>query len=114
MKNWTIKDIMEWQLKTFKKATTRGQMAKWREEYDEFTAETKPSKKASELADMFIVACGVCNLNPMMGFELLHEVYEICMVYNISGFRLSKAINAKMEINSKRKWKETNGKYKHV
>lgn len=108
----TIKSIIEWHEQTFPDATMEGQCDKFREELDEYIKE--PS--AYELADMFIVACGVARFDYVRAalcFSTVWEVYQkASFIFIKSDF--DKAINEKMAKNRKRIWNKTaEGTYHH-
>lgn len=110
----TIYTIMRWHAETFPDATLEGQLDKYQEEQNEWIASNYSD--ASELADMFIVACGIARFDLQAGFFHIADVYDW---YDSSEKELKlsdldDAINKKMEINRQRKWNKGNGEYKHV
>lgn len=111
----TIKSIMDWQEQAFPEATISGQVAKYQEEQMEFlnTFYTKETD-ITELADMFIVACGIARFSAMYGLRFFGDVYRWLEQTEFTDVELEKAINKKMKINRKREWTSAGGKYKHV
>jgi len=108
----TIDTIIAWHKNTFKDGTLEGQLKKYDEEKEEFAKSDR--KDLSELADMFIVACGVARFDMCWGIYTLNNV---SFWRDVSGFdtcKLCEAIEKKMKINKKRKWKKTaDGTYHH-
>lgn len=113
----SIDTIMAWQRKTFPKNTCGGQLAKWDEEYDEFKKAVKAGdmeQYASELADMFIVACGIMIFNMEAGcLKVLHCI-ELRNQYNIFLPYFERALDRKMAKNRRRIWEYKDGNYHHV
>lgn len=109
----TIDTIIRWHSETFKDATLDGQIEKWNEESKEFR-ETQYTD-AHELADMFIVACGIARFDINMGLYCFAEIYDFLgsdIPFDIK--ELIKAVNEKMQKNRKRIWNKTgNGTYHH-
>lgn len=70
----TILSISKWHEETFPDATLSGQIEKWNEELKEFR-ETN-YREAYELADMFIVACGIIRFDINLGLYYLTEIYD--------------------------------------
>ena len=109
----TIMTIMQWHEETFPDATLDGQRQKYREELSEYVASGE--KDIYELADMFIVACGIARFSLKDGTDAFSDVYDWYMAYDsFNDNALWDAINEKMAINRKRKWTKKNGNYKHV
>lgn len=103
----TIASIIKWHEETFPDATMERQMAKFNEEYDEWKDAKTPEESNKELADMFIVACGLARFtyDPMF-FSLVHTLGN--------SLDLHKSINEKMKLNRTRQWTKGNGEYKHI
>lgn len=117
VKNWTAETIMAWQKKTFPKATTLGQIAKFKEEYAEFCEADKKGqtrKAIEELADMFIVACGLLRLSSIVGLKAMNDYTWLLSEVAPTPNRLQSAINRKMEANVARTWRFKDGKYHHI
>lgn len=109
----TIYTIMRWHTETFPDATLWGQLDKYQEEQNEWIDSNYSD--ISELADMFIVACGIARFDLQEGFFHIADVfnwYASAEELQLSG--LEEAVNKKMEINRQRKWNKGNGEYKHV
>ena len=102
-----IASIIKWHEETFPEATLDGQMAKFNEEYDEWKDAKTPEESNKELADMFIVACGLARFtyDPVF-FSLVHTLGN--------SLDLHKSINEKMKLNRTRQWTKGNGEYKHI
>lgn len=109
----TIYTIIKWHEETFPDATLEGQLDKYQEEQNEWIESNYSD--VSELADMFIVACGIARFDLHEGFFYISDVYDwYANVEGLQMFDLTEAINKKMEINRQRKWDKGNGEYKHV
>ena len=106
-----IGTIIEWHKKTFPNATLDGQLAKFCEERDEYE-EADRSHKLEELADMFIVACGIARFDMWQGSSALADVRFLFTHHDKRN--VLKAIDKKMAINRKRSWSSHNGYYRHV
>lgn len=115
----TWETICKWHKKTFPDATLVGQIEKFDEERCEFMNEADADKKILELADMYIVACGVERFDVNKANALKDEI-----VSHLCGFlpdmplmqrheMLWVAIREKMRVNRRRKWRKLNGQYKH-
>ena len=108
----TMQSIMEWHRATFPHATLEGQLAKYQEEQEEWIK--SEHKDLYELADMFIVACGIARFDIREGLFYMYDVYDWFDSTNGIEFeQLEKAIYKKMKKNRKREWNENNGYYKH-
>ena len=110
----TIDTIIQWHKETFPDATLEGQLEKYQEEQREGVESDYADIK--ELADMFIVACGIARFDIFEGLFYMHDVYEWYLEsQNIINFAdLEKAIEEKMEKNRKRVWNKTaEGTYHH-
>lgn len=110
----TIKSIIEWHTKTFPDATLAGQKAKFDEEIIEYNKAETQAEIASELADLFIVACGIARFNNIQAttyFALVWHAYSHSFIIE-SDFE--EALNKKMAKNRKRVWNKTaEGTYHH-
>lgn len=117
-KTWSANDIMNWHAKTFPRSTLEGQIEKFHEELtealDAYNADSPATVVADELADMFIVACGILRLDPVCGAKAFSDLLNVKFGMQVSARRLNNAINRKMESNAARKWRYRNGQYKHV
>lgn len=115
MNHESIASIIAWHTETFPEATLDGQIAKFLEETIEYKTATSVSAMVEELADCFIVACGIARFNPVYGCRYFGDVFSIFTSNNgITVSKLQDAIDAKMEINRQRKWNKGNGEYKHI
>ena len=109
----------------FPDVTLMSQIAKFNEEYDEMKEATKhiddnPDAFYEELADMFIVACGILRFNTALGNCLCKSIADD-FIYkeddkgNNYLSELTTKVIEKMNKNIKRVWSKTdNGNYKHV
>lgn len=107
----TIKSIIDWSEQTFPDATLDGQLDKYYEEQQEYL-ESK-CKDITELADMFIVACGIARFNLIEGMYHIADVVDWFKEEDWHWTTFEKAINEKMKINKKREWEKKEGLYKH-
>lgn len=111
----SIKSIIDWHTKTFPEASMDGQIAKFLDERVEYVCATTPEDELAELADCFIVACGVARFNIVYGSRFLSKAFDMFTeAEDVTIDALQKAIDAKMAINRQRKWSKGNGKYQHV
>jgi hypothetical protein len=109
----TIDTIIQWYKETFPNATLEEQLMKYQEEQIEWVESDYTNVK--ELADMFIVACGIARFDAWEGLFYMHDVYDWYLGSEEIHFdEVKKAINEKMEKNRKRVWnKADNGTYHH-
>lgn len=66
-----IQSIIEWHTKTFPDATLTGQKAKFDEEITEYEKANTPTDIAFEMADLFIVACGIARFDNIQGMAYM-------------------------------------------
>ena len=124
MKKELIKDVMDWHEETFPDATGSGQLAKLNEEVNEYVAIRTDDfgVGVEELADIFIVGCGLSRFSNPGALMAFGFVYKECVDYHKNFGEdvvyylnwLSAAVVQKMEINRQRKWNKGNGVYKHT
>lgn len=110
--NETIQTIIQWHEKTFPDATLEGQLRK----YEEEILECNDSKQddISELADVFIVACGIARFSLVEALVAFSRIKTRLSISNkFDRYDLFVAINAKMKVNRSRTWEKTDGLYKH-
>lgn len=108
----------------FKDVTLMSQITKFSEEYNEMLDALKlvdnPDAFYEELADMFIVACGILRFNEAIGQCLCKSVadefvYRVDKSGNDYSSILTTKVIEKMNKNIKRVWSKTkDGNYKHV
>lgn len=109
----------------FKDVTLMSQITKFSEEYNEMKEAVKhfdenPEAFYEELADMFIVACGILNFNEALGNCLCKSIvddftYKKDEKGNDYLSVLTTKVIEKMNKNIKRVWSKTkDGNYKHV
>lgn len=108
---YSIFDVAKWHAETFPDVTIEDQKKKFNEESKEWDT----SLDMLELADMYIVACGMsrfCTLDSCIAF---HKISDICQLYHIPSKELLRAVDAKMNTNKQRSWKRLqSGAYKHI
>lgn len=107
----TIFSIMQWHADTFPDATLDDQLEKYQEEQREWVESGE--KDITELADMFIVACGIARFDLWEGAHAIWDVYEWMDDGRVSPKKVFKTVDKKMKINRKRTWHKENGLYKH-
>lgn len=127
--NETLLDFMERvaykHQELFKDVTLMSQITKFSEEYNEMEEATKhidenPEAFYEELADMFIVACGILRFNAALGKCLCKAItddfiYKKDEEDNNLLAELTTKVIEKMNKNIKRVWSKTkDGNYKHV
>lgn len=114
IKGETIGTITEWHEETFPDATEEGQHSKWDEEIYE-VMHARGKKKLEELADLYIVACGLRRWNTEEFNERIDYVSGIASRNGWDAKELWDTVCKKMEKNRKRVWKKTGaGKFHHV
>ena len=127
--NETLLDFMERvrdkHQELFKDVTLKSQITKFSEEYNEMEEAFKhfdenPDAFYEELADMFIVACGILRFNEALGNCLCKSItddfiYKKDEKDNDYLCVLTTKVIEKMNKNIKRVWSKTkDGNYKHV
>lgn len=113
----TIKSIIEWHEQTFPDATLEGQIKKFYEEYGEFLAEVELNDITAyhfELADCFIVACGVCRFSLETATKFFSQVYKLLEEHDITDECFVDDVCMKMQTNRNRKWSIGKGNYQHI
>ena len=98
----------------FPEATLESQIKKFEEEYAEVEYAAKVLKSdeetKKELADLFIVACGIKRFS-----EPLFTILQAGLCKDIPDrLEYAEAIVNKINKNIKRKWNNTDGLYKHT
>lgn len=111
MNKENIVSIIKWHEDTFKDATQEGQVKKFVAERNEYRQSC--SRDVMELADMFIVACGIARFNSLVAMAAFAQVNKELGLSNFTTNELEEAINKKMKINRNRKWDFQNGLYQH-
>ena len=108
----TINTIIQWHSQMFPDATLKDQMDKYEEERKEWL--DSDCNDPSELADMFVVACGLARFDMYTGLCALENVIFWANNKSISMSKLVEAVEKKMKKNRKRVWNKTgNGTYHH-
>ena len=114
----SIKSIIDWHEQTFPDATLDGQMDKFQQELKEFAATLEPDADYNhlleELADMYIVACGVARFSIERALSCFTVVNAFKDLYRLCSFELEEMVDKKMAINRQRKWSIGKGNYQHV
>ena len=97
----------------FPNATLKTQCAKFEEEYEEYK-QAQGIEALEELADLFIVACGIYNFNKAIGTLIYSNIVKKLQT-DLEAFKAFKeAVCEKMNKNQKRVWAEIEtGYYKH-
>ena len=108
----TIKSIIEWHEQTFPDATLEGQLEKYQDELQELAESNY--KDITELADMFIVACGICRFSLARGMTAFWKVGDMAAGMLLVKEQFDAAVNKKMQINRNRKWSIGKGNYQHI
>lgn len=115
MKHESIASIIKWHTETFPDATLDGQIEKFLDEKIEYTTAVSLEDKIEELADCFIVACGIARFNPVYGSRFLGQAFDMFTQNQEATIAsLQDAVDAKMRVNRKRKWGKGKGNYQHV
>lgn len=110
----TIKTIIEWQEQTFPDATLEGQIEKFKDERQEFYDSFNDKELSiTELADMFIVACGISRFDALKGVLHLWETLSTALDFKVNWKDLLDTVDVKMKINRARNWEKKDGKYQH-
>lgn len=117
----SILSIAKWHKDMFPDATLDGQKLKWREEKREWKESLRPVTKdlvcgdVKELADMFIVACGLTRFSDAEAMFCFSSVVQELYSSLFTTSDLENAIDKKMERNRARIWKKTpQGNYHHT
>lgn len=107
----TIDTIIQWHRDTFADETLEGQFSKFNEEKTEMMMAIG-THRLEELADMYIVSCGIARFNYAMGLDRMLQTLNSLRNYTIQ--ELLYAVESKMEKNRKRVWvKSGEGHYHH-
>lgn len=115
MKHESIASIIKWHTETFPDATLDGQIEKFLDERVEYATAESAEHEIEELADCFIVACGIARFNPVYGSRFLGETFNaFTQNQGATIAKLQDAIDSKMRVNRKRKWNFAGGKFQHV
>ena len=108
----TIKSIIEWHEQTFPDATLAGQLEKYQDELQELVQSNH--KDITELADMFVVSCGICRFSLTQGMTAFWKVADLGARMFLIKEQFDAAVNNKMAINRQRKWGIGKGNYQHI
>ena len=108
---YSVHDIASWHEEAFPFATPADQKIKFKEELREWNE----SHDLSELADMYVVACGMTRYETLDAQIAFHQINEECLLNHIMSADLLDAVDKKMSINKQRQWKRlASGVYKHI
>jgi hypothetical protein len=107
-----IASIIQWHTETFPNATLEGQLQKFEDELQELLESNY--EDITELADIFIVACGICRFSLVRGMTAFWKIADLTAGMLLIKKQFETAVNKKMEINRKRKWGCNKGYYQHI
>lgn len=115
---WTDNRIAEWHIRTFPDCTREEQIKKLGNEFIEYLREDSLSGKKIELADVYIASVVTwLRYGSITGHSMKYWIEkelrskELC----IGKDEFQSVIDAKMDINIKRKWIRTSdGTYQHI
>lgn len=108
-----IASIILWHEQTFPDATLKGQLEKFEDERFEY----EENKCMEELADMFIVACGIARFDyveALRAFWIVERILRRWTKMPVSRYVLQAAVDNKMAINRNRKWGKVGNKFQHI
>lgn len=111
----TIKSIIEWHEQTFPDATLEGQIEKFDDEVKEFyEAELLSDEAATELADCFVVGCGIARFSFLSAMNAFSFVLDYLVGEDEFAKKFLSAVENKMAINRKREWNKIGNKFQHI
>lgn len=111
----TIQSIIQWHTETFPDATLEGQLKKFDDEVKEFfEAELLSDEAAIELADCFVVGCGIARFSFLSAMNAFSFVLDYLVGEDEFAKKFLSAVENKMSINRKRKWAVGKGNYQHI
>lgn len=111
----TIKSIIEWHEQTFPDANLEGQIEKFDDEVKEFyEAELLSDEAAVELADCFVVGCGIARFSFLSAMNAFSFVLGYLDGEEEFAKKFISAVENKMAINRKRKWAVGKGNFQHI
>lgn len=111
---WTelSNEITKWHEECFPDATLEGQLIKLEEECNEWMTAVEPENSAKELADIFIVCCGLKRWDSIVGKILTLDLLNDLTHYNDVFY---KQVYNKHQKNKSRIWQKTaEGTYHHT
>lgn len=112
MKKWTKKEIVDWHRKAIPECTLAQQYSKVNREAQEFLYAKHHNDKAGmleEMADIYIV-------NVVLAVRYNNNMAKLLCrwIENFRNFEtIKEAVDSKMDINAKRKFKWLNGEWRH-
>lgn len=111
----TIASIIKWHEQTFPDATLEGQIEKFDDEVKEFyEAELLSDEAATELADCFVVGCGMARFSFLSAMNAFSFVLGYLVGEDEFAKKFLSAVENKMQTNRKRKWSVGKGNYQHI
>lgn len=113
--NETIKSIILWHEQTFPDATLEGQLQKFDDEVKEFyEAELLSDEAAIELADCFVVGCGIARFSFLSAMNAFSFVLDHLVGEDEFAKKFISAVENKMAKNRKRVFIHSGqGHYQH-
>lgn len=100
----SIKTIIQWHEQTFPDATLEGQIEKFDDEVKEFyEAELLSDEAATELADCFVVGCGMARFSFLSAMNAFSFVLGYLVGEDEFAKKFLSAVENKMQTNRKRK-----------
>lgn len=108
-----LKKISKEHEELFPLADLGSQTAKLEEELKEIESVTGYYNTINEIADCFIVCCGIYRFAPKVALLNASSILATAEQFGIRSVLL-KSVEAKWEFNKKRKWKFENGIYHHI
>lgn len=109
----TVLSIAKWHEQTFPDTDLQGQLAKFQEETDEYAED----ESLAELADMFIVACGMTRFDNMAALGCFAIVADCLSKHKnfAASVIFAEEVAKKMVKNRNRTWEKTpQGNYHHT
>lgn len=109
----TVLSIAKWHEQTFPDTDLQGQLAKFQEETDEYAED----ESLAELADMFIVACGITRFDNLAALGCFAIVADFLSKHKnfAASIIFAEEVEKKMAVNRKRTWEKTQyGNYHHT
>ena len=101
----TILSIAKWHEQTFPDTDLQGQLAKFQEETDEYAE----NQSLAELADMFIVASGMCRFDIIAALGCFSIVADLLSKHEnfAASVIFAEEVQKKMVKNRNRTWEKT-------
>jgi hypothetical protein len=110
-----IASIIKWHEQTFPDATLEGQIEKFDDEVKEFyEAELLSDEAATELADCFVVGCGMARFSFLFAMNAFSFVFDYLVDEDEFAKKFLSAVENKMQTNRQRKWNKIGNKFQHI